>query len=219
MARTKPVIAIEHLEDYTSEWLLLEYKHASSLYQPLVITNARCYYDILSKITKTYEKSILELEGELYTSQSKLIILDPLAPETLSHNDTKNAEIIVVGGILGDHPPRGRTYKLLSSRTTRALIRNLGSKQLSIDGAVYVASRIINGGDLKDIKFVDNPRIKTITPMGFELEIELPFTYPVVQGKPLFPRGFKELVSSRLLYEEYRELESSREYRSKHKCS
>ena len=219
MSKKRPVIAIEHLENHASEWILLEYRHASSIYQPLVITNARCYYDTLSRITKTYKESILELEGELYTSQSRLVILDPLAKETLSYEDVENAEAIVVGGILGDHPPRGRTSKLLSSRTTRAKIRNLGSKQLSIDGAVYVASKIIEGKSLESIKFIDNPKVKILTPMGFELEVELPFTYPAIEDKPLLPPGFKELVSSRLLYEEYRELESSREYRTEYKCS
>ncbi|KUO43178.1 MAG: hypothetical protein APU95_03440 [Hadesarchaea archaeon YNP_N21] len=173
------LFAIEHLEENLSEWLLIEYSHAAKIAgrENMVITNVTDEEDFrkLSKIAKVERASVREV-----LSNKRLIVLDPQAKRCLSPVDGK-ADAVVVGGILGDYPPRHRTSKLLTKFLPGAKARNIGKFQLSIDGAVYVAKEILGGRRLEEI------------PMIFGLEIEasrkhsvyLPYAYPLVDGKPL----------------------------------
>jgi ribosome biogenesis SPOUT family RNA methylase Rps3 len=58
--------------------------------------------------------------------------------------------------------------------------RNLGKKQFSTDNAVYVLKEIIEGKELKDIKFQN----KLVLKINEIESIELPYYYPLVNGKP-----------------------------------
>lgn len=200
----KPLLAIEHLEDHVSRWLWAEYKHASMLAgERLVFTNGRCFCRRLNRLAKCYEESIVELAGKLYTSPSKVIVLDPLAPETLEPEEARQADVIVVGGILGDHPPRGRTRRLLTSRMRGALARNIGEGQFSIDGAVYVALRVLEGARVRDIEVVRGLSVRAEA-AGLEFEVELPYAYPVENGRPVVAPELPELIARGLAYEEYK---------------
>jgi ribosome biogenesis SPOUT family RNA methylase Rps3 len=201
----KPLIVIENLEEYPSKWLLAEYRHAARLAGGrLVITNAQKCCSIFSGIAKCYELSIVELEGVLYSRQENVIVLDPKADQRLSPSEAASAEVIVVGGILGDHPPRGRTKALLSSRLPRALKRSLGSHQLSIDGAVYVAAKVAEGMELDEIELTVNPTVKIGMGEYGEVEVELPYAYPLVEGRPLVSSEVIGLLARGLGYEELR---------------
>ncbi len=196
---------IEHLEEYLSKWVLAEYRNARRIVGGrLVITNAGRCCDELRAVASCYSESIAELEGILYSSQDRLIVLDPQAEKPLEPSEARNAEAIVVGGILGDHPPRGRTRKLLSSKLPRALKRHLGPYQLSIDGAVYVASKIIEGRTLNEIPLKLNPRIEIDMGEYGTVEVELPFAYPIVDGKPLIAAELLEHLTAGLGLEELR---------------
>ena len=149
----KPLIVIEHLEPELSSWILLEYRHASKLAgkDRIMYTNVPLrYHNVLSIYGKVSEHSVLDL-----FDHNRLLILDPMADKPLTKNDLKNIDAVVVGGILGDHPPKGRTYKLLSSRAKDVLKRNIGKGQYSIDGAVYIVLEVFRRGCLECIEYID----------------------------------------------------------------
>lgn len=204
----KPLIVIEHLEDHVSRWLMLEYRHAESLANNrLVFTNGREYCGKLAKIAPCYRESILDLEGILYTERGRVIILDPSADKLLEPEEAASADAIVIGGILGDHPPRRRTWEMLTSRAEGMLARSLGPYQLSIDGAVYVALKALQGVHPSSVPLVHNPCIEIPLDDLVSVEVELPFSYPLVGGRPLFAPGLEELLARGLGYEEAREIE------------
>ena len=204
----RPLIVIEHLEPVLSRWLALEYEHSVQLARGrIAFTNCDEGLERLAARlgAPCYRESVVGLKGVLYSSSDRVIILDPQAPERLEPWEAAKAEVIVVGGILGDHPPRGRTKTLLSSRMPGALKRNIGPHQFSIDGAVYVALQVIRGRRLEEIPYRVGLRFKFETVYGLEVEVELPYAYPLVNGRPLHHPKLPELLRSGLAYEEYRE--------------
>jgi len=187
---------------------MLEYRHAKSLANNrLVFTNGRKYCSKLAAIAPCYRESILDLEGVLYTKRGRVIILDPSADMLLDPEEAASADAIVVGGILGNHPPRRRTWEMLTSQAEGMLARSLGPHQLSIDGAVYVALKALQGVHPSSVPLAHNPRIEIPLDNLVSVEIELPFSYPLVGGRPLFAPGLEELLACGLGYEEARELE------------
>ena len=217
--RRSPLIAIEHLEDELGKWILLEYKHALEITSGrLAITNAGTSCNTIVQVlgrVECYSESILKLRGVLYNDPRKVIILDPQAEKTLEPSEAREAEAIVVGGILGDHPPRGRTWKLLTRYAVQAGMkpRNIGSKQFSIDGAVYVALQITRGKRLEDIDVIESPRIEVEREDGVIHEIVLPFAYPKVDSRPLLAPGLRDLLLGGLSYEEYMLMKKSKQNR------
>ncbi len=188
---SKPVIAIEHLEEELSPWLLLEYRHSSLIVgrDRLWFTNVPIrLHSILSRYGRVFSESILEI-----MEHSRILILDPRATRLLEPEDIEAVEVVVIGGIMGDHPPRGMTWEYLSRHAPRALKRSLGDGQYSIDGAVYVVEKVIEGYTLDSIEYVDGIELKTIVD-GIEYCIRLPFRYPVVDNKPLLAPGLREYL-------------------------
>jgi ribosome biogenesis SPOUT family RNA methylase Rps3 len=170
---------IEVCEPFISNWLLLEIKHSSNIVgkDKLLITNIKeNYVQYLSKYGKVSSSSIIDLKH----FHDKIIILDPLADLTLTPEEASN-HILVIGGILGDDPPRGRTFKYITSKLPNCKARNLGKKQFSIDGAIYVAKLINEGKKLEEIPTMEN---LVINVDEFH-EIILPYVYPLVNNKPL----------------------------------
>jgi ribosome biogenesis SPOUT family RNA methylase Rps3 len=170
---------IEVCEPFISNWLLLEIKHSSNIVgkDKLLITNIKeNYVQYLSKYGKVSSSSIINLKH----FHDKIIILDPLADLTLTQEEASN-HILVIGGILGDDPPRGRTFKYITSKLPNCKARNLGKKQFSIDGAIYVAKLINEGKKLEEIPTMENLVIK----VDEFHEIILPYVYPLVNNKPL----------------------------------
>ena len=192
----KPLIVIEHLEPELSPWILLEYRHASNLAgkDHIMYTNVPLrYHNILSLYGRVSEHSVLDI-----FDHSRLIILDLKADKSLTKYDLENIDAVVVGGILGDHPPKGRTYKLLSSRAKDSLKRNIGKGQYSIDGAVYVVLEVFRRGCLECIEYIDG--IELSRRIGNEeIKIFLPFRYPMVNNRPLLAPGLKEYLLEGLL--------------------
>ncbi len=207
----RPLIVVEHCEDHLSRWLLYEYEDVVRLAgrDRVVFTGVkrREWCERLEKLAKCYADSIAELRGVLWSNPERVIILDPSADKLLEPREAREAEVIVVGGILGDHPPRGRTRRCITERLVGAKPRSLGPHQLSIDGAVYVTLRVLEGAEPTSVPLVVNPVLKLQSPLGYELEIELPFAYPVVNGKPLIPEGVLRLLRSGLGFYEAMRLE------------
>ena len=178
-------IIIEHLEKVVGRWIWLEYRHVSRMVgrKNLLITNVRKRRDAtkLAEIASIANLSITKLPFD----RSKLIILDPRAEIDLNRQDLKGDKWIVLGGILGDCPPIGRTELLLSKRMKDIPHRSIGKHQFSIDGAVFIVLQIAKGKTVKDIPITLNPEII----MTNSYSVTLPFAFPQVDGKPLFAPG------------------------------
>lgn len=173
------VIVVEHLEPVLSPWVYLEYKHAASLARNLLVTNVKDERE--RSCLKPFVDAIPESVSEI-AERSEILVLDPQAREPLSPKDAESFRYVVVGGIMGDFPPKGRTKKLLTDKLG-VEARTLGLCQLSVDGAVYVASRVMEGEPLERVKVAMGLTLKQGS-----FEIKLPYCYPVRGGEVLFSR-------------------------------
>ncbi|MEM1540326.1 MAG: SAM-dependent methyltransferase [Candidatus Bathyarchaeia archaeon] len=171
---------IEHLEQEIGKWLLYEYMHASEIVGKncLIFTNVKKKSDKakLSKLGTVEEKSAAEI-----FNPEKVIILDLKAELPLKPQDFAGKDAAIIGGILGDHPPKGRTNKLLTKHFPKATVRNIGKAQFSIDGAIYVAKLVSEGKPLEKIPIKKGLSLR----LNEYAEVYLPYTYPLKDGKPV----------------------------------
>ena len=146
------LIIVEHLEEFMGPWILIEYRsayeHAKKTNIPILFTGIKTK-DLPSTNKRFYE----------IINPRNVVILDPQAEITLTPEEAKSYRYFVIGGILGDHPPRGRTKKLLSDKFPEATKRNIGKKQFSVDGAVYILTQILRGRRLEEIPIAYGVRI------------------------------------------------------------
>ena len=169
------VILIEHLESDLGKWILAEYRNAYRIAgDRLLITGVE-----VPGIPST-RRSFHEI-----ADLNKTVILDPSADEVLTPRDLDVYKYIVIGGILGSHPPMGRTRKLLSDRFPMVAKRNIGEHQFSIDGSVYMVMEISKGREISEIPIAVGLRIRMLVTIYSEHEIYLPYAYPLVKGKPV----------------------------------
>ncbi len=187
-------IVIEHLEDHYSPWLIYEYIHAAQV--------SRCRI-IYTNIGDTRVARILSRYGEVYSQHAwevlpreSIMVLDPNAEETLSSREA-GAYNLLIGGILGDYPPRGRTRELLTEPLGLPA-RSIGEGQYSIDGAVYVACQLQMGMELREIRYIDGLTVK-----GADHEVHLPYRYPVVEGRPLLSPVIRRILEVEGVFSEY----------------
>jgi len=209
----KALFIIEHLEEEISKWIMLEYESVARIVgkENLIITNVKDCKE-LSRIAKCISYDVTRfLQNH---KQDNIIVLDPKADEVLEPQDFVNNKlnIVIIGGILGDHPPKGRTWKLLTTKILKkgfdAKIRNLGKEQLAIDGAAYVAYLIFKGKKLSEIPFQKGLRI--VRKIGLiEHEIFLPYKYPIVDGKPLVNPKLIEYLVKGIIVDEIERLEGN----------
>ena len=180
----KPIIIIEHLEPKIWPWCKIEYESISRIIQKnkLWFTNIKNNSNFIKKLGKVSKSSIRNIELK------NACILDPNAHKRLNPKEAKRFDYFIIGGILGDYPPKKRTKEELTDKIINIPARNLGKKQLSTDNAVYVLKRIIQGTPLKRIKLQNKAVIKV---NNIE-SIELPYYYPIINGKP---RISKKLVN------------------------
>lgn len=176
----KLTFVIEHLEPEIGKWLLFEYEHVSKIVgkNHLLFTNVKKESEkhALSKLGAVEKKNATEI-----FNPEKVVVLDPKAELPLKPQDFAGKEAVIIGGILGDHPPKGRTSQLLTRRFPRAVVRNIGRWQFAIDGAAYMAKLVIEGSLLKTI-----PVMKGLTLRLNEYgEVYLPYAYPLKNGKPV----------------------------------
>jgi len=177
------VFAVEVLEPFISKWMFIELSHASRIVgrEKFWVFNVakECERQLLGKIASRVEcKSIAAFIEELSQSFS-VVVLDPSAEVDLSPQDFKGRVLVVVGGIMGDHPPRGRTKRDLTDRLGEVpLKRRIGPGQFTIDGAIYVAYKVSKGVPLELIAV---QRGLYLSDRG--VEVHLPYTYPVENGR------------------------------------
>lgn len=195
---SSPAFVIEHLEPMVGRWLLLEYTYASMIVgcERLCFTNVKRPEDaaMLQGLGRVEAKRACEIYPP-----TKVLVLDPKAKRLLQPEDFAGKEAVLIGGILGDHPPRNRTSRLLTVTFPEAAVRSLGKSQFSIDGAVYVAKRVSEGVPLRDIPIKKGLTIK----VSRNHEIHLPYIYPIADGKPLInPRLVEYLASMEIVEDE-----------------
>jgi len=197
-------IVIENLEPL-GKWVLYEYEHSYEVAGDLLlITNARIE-GLPSTERRFYE--VFDL--------NKVIILDPKAERKLEPEDLVEKDAVVIGGILGDHPPKGRTWQLLSSKFPQAEVRNLGKLQLPIDNAVLVTKLVMEGKRLEEIEIARGLKFECSF-LRAKRTVVLPFGYVVYEGKPFVSMkvlkllGFKDgcKLSWNLTDEEMSEVDS-----------
>ncbi|MBI2654904.1 hypothetical protein HYX06_00575 [Candidatus Woesearchaeota archaeon] len=185
---------VEHLEPELYEWCLIEYGHISEIAgkENLIFTNIKNKKggDKLKKYGTVYEKGISEL------NLNRICVLSQYASKTLAANDKNKFEYFVFGGILGDNPAKKRTdmiIKNLKNKKIKFNERNLGSRQMPTDNAVYAAKKVLEGGKLSDLKFADELEIQ----INENESVILPFRYVVDNNKSIISKKLVEHLRKR----------------------
>ncbi len=207
----RTLLIIDNWEESLSPWLLSEYSFVANLFKDsLVFTNVtnEKMLQTLNTLAKATPKNVREFLMISGIPVSKVIILDPAADEELSPEDLVRTEAVVIGGIMGDHPPKKRTYELITSKLPEAAARNLGKEQLTIAGAAYVLKKISEGLRLRDLDIRFGLTIK-LNILNSDLEIFLPYAFPYEKGEPVLPKEYLRVVAMRSLYYENVELSQS----------
>lgn len=204
----KPIVVIEHCEQELGPWLFLEYRHASLIYgkEHLLFSNVPPkYHRLLSRYGRVSVESFVEYVRSGRVDPERVVVLDPRAKEPLEYRDLVSSDYVVVGGILGDHPPRGRTREIITSRMPPGVrVRNIGEGQYSIDGSVYYVHYLWVNKGLEGFTYVDGVYVET--EQGY---VYLPYRYPLVNGKPLLAEGLEHYLKYRRIRDDiWREITS-----------
>jgi len=193
---------IEHMDEW-SPWIDIEYAESYRVCRregiDVVVTNASPEVMIKGR----YPRIPTSVE-DVPLDPERVAVLVPEAEDPLTPEDSERLDAVVVGGILGDHPRRKRTLRLLVPKLKGFETRTLGPYHFSIDGAVKVALRVlVEGIDLEEVEVVEKP----------ELEVEPGHTvtlncdYPAVDGDPWIPEELVDYLREGIV--EYEEAEFS----------
>lgn len=185
---------IEHLEPKLYDWCLIEYRHISKIVgkDNLIFTNIKNKNDIkkLKKFGNVFRKSISSL------NLKNICVLSQYSKSTLKIKDKNKFQYFIFGGILGDNPAKKRTDVIIRDLKNKNIdfeMRNLGSKQMPTDVAVFVTKKILNGKKLDDFKFVDELEIE----INDNESVTLPFRYAVDYNKVIISEKLVEHLRKR----------------------
>ncbi|HLC20327.1 MAG TPA: SAM-dependent methyltransferase [Candidatus Nanoarchaeia archaeon] len=181
-----PVFIVEHLEQKLWPWCKIEYSHISRIVGKKNVWFTNVCGRALVSYGKVMSTSVIELHR--HGKIKNVCVFDPAARKTLTPADAKKFDYFVFGGILGDDPPQQRTAPELTDRMSGVSVRNIGTKQMSTDTAVYVVQEILHGKKISELCFQDGLEIS----LGKNESTLLPYRYLLVRGKPMISR---ELVS------------------------
>lgn len=204
-----PIIVVEHMEEYPSRWLVAEYAEAQreSVEAGFDFTVAGVRDPALqSLLSRSGVPWVWEHSWILHDSP-KTIVLDLWADRDLDPSEAAGGEVFVIGGIMGDHPPRMRGA-LLSNRFDWAARRRLGPRQMSIHVAAWAVVRVWMGERVDELKLCDSARVSVDAGL-YTVEVELPFAYPCGgDGRPRVPGRIVELLARGVLWDEDFSLEA-----------
>ena len=196
------LVVIENLEYYPSRWLVEEYVESYRF------SASRGYDLVVTGVVNPVMAAYLESRGVAFSrrpgyayNRGDCILLSLDAGRRLEPWEAESAYCVIVGGIMGDHPPRGRTRLLRYQVYTAPALRHVGRVQFSIDGAVKMAILVASGRSIDEIEVASPVYIDVDTPMG-RVEVELPYGYPVIDGSPSIPRGVVDLVRRGIMWDE-----------------
>ena len=184
------IFIIEHLEPKLYDWCIIEYKHISR-----IVGKSNIWFtNIKGKDSKKLKKY-----GKVFNMSVKSLnlknacILDPESPIELTPNIANQLQYFILGGILGDYPPKKRTEQELSKFMTNVRKFNIGKEQMSTDNAVYTVKKIIQGKKMNELKFQDNAEIK----INNILTTQLPYRYNIVNKKLLISPELIKFIKNR----------------------
>uniref|UniRef100_A0A7C5YSM6 SAM-dependent MTase TRM10-type domain-containing protein n=1 Tax=Ignisphaera aggregans TaxID=334771 RepID=A0A7C5YSM6_9CREN len=109
------IVIVEHLEPCINKWLLKEYEFVSTIFKNRIIfTNVMKERDraLLQNLGAVYSDSVVKLLKDV----DNVIVLDPNADKELSVDELKSSRYVIIGGIMGDNPPKGRTRLLITTK-------------------------------------------------------------------------------------------------------
>lgn len=205
------LLVIEHLEPCLNKWILSEYRFVSKIFESKVIfTNVKNedHRKILSQYGEVYENSVVDI----LKNNNNVIVLDPKASKEIDKIELSQAEYVVLGGIMGAHPPRGRTWIYITSKLPHSKPRNIGPYQYTIAGAAYVLKRIELGEKVQDIKFVYGLTVKKFLQNNIEVEVYLPYAFPLDNyGNPILPDDYINTVAEYVVIYEARILAGTKD--------
>jgi len=205
------LFAVEVLEPLISKWMYIELTQASRIVgrSRLWIFNVKrqCEAEMLASIaTKVEHVSITSRLEDLQRQFSNIILLDPSAHEPLQPTDFTTKTMVIIGGIMGDHPPRHRTRTQLAEKLGKNyLSRNLGRGQFTIDGAIYVANKISLGTPLEAVRVKEG-----IVLRKDEVEVYLPYAYPIENDRVVISEEEIKYILEELEDDEARSIRENR---------
>lgn len=176
--------------------------------------NSHTSFYFLSQDINKYVTPLQTLSFSLETQQNtymapqtvdfqRVCLLDMRAEAPLVPEDSSLFDVVIFGGILGDHPPRDRTSAL---RKQGYSIRNLGSLQMSTDTAMLVTSLVLEKGrKLEEIPYVDEPEIQGKEKKGVKESVQIEGFRYVDSGIDLLEGKDKEKTGVPLMSEKIRE--------------
>ncbi|MBX8630980.1 MAG: hypothetical protein KIY12_00455 [Thermoplasmata archaeon] len=187
---SEPVMVVENCEEELSDWLLSEYRHCAELWPGTVFTKVKRKQDrrIISDFAVARQEDALT-----FTGGRGCIILDHKAEKTLTRSEMFSHRYLIVGGILGYDRPLGRTAKLITRRfdPRKNITRNMGTVQMTIDSAVFVARAMLLGASLKDIEITERVEVK----WDDTHSTILPYGYPLIDGRVIITPGLLDVLS------------------------
>ena len=194
-------MVVDNMEVRASKWAVEEYVESSRVAKSI---GAEFY--ISGIITPELEALLARRGVELLLDSRSLcnrpdsILLDLWAEKTLDPLEVWGARCFVIGGIMGDHPPRGRT-RLLYDKYPYAAKRNLGRLQFSVDGAVKMLAKILAGMHVNEAEIIYPVSLEVKGHLGTVI-VELPYAYPAESGRPMIAEGVRRLLERGIMWDE-----------------
>jgi Uncharacterized conserved protein len=195
------VVVVDNMEVRASKWAVEEYVESSRVAKSI---GAEFY--VSGIITPELEALLARRGVELLLDSRSLcnrpdsILLDLWAEKTLDPLEVWGAKCFVIGGIMGDHPPRGRT-RLLYDKYPYAAKRNLGRLQFSVDGAVKMLAKILAGMHVNEAEIIYPVSLEVKGHLGTVI-VELPYAYPAESGRPMIAEGVRRLLERGIMWDE-----------------
>lgn len=196
-------MVVEHMEKTPTRWLIEEYLEVIKVAREagLVPVFTGVTDPRLAPLLEKHGAEVRREPGWVEFNNPATIVLDLEADKPLEPWELEVVDAVVIGGIMGDHPPRGRT-RLISFKYTGAAKRNLGPHQFSVDGAARVVVELLKGKRLSDLKVKVGVGF-TVNSVYGEIEVFLPFAYLVgSNGEPLLPEGVRRLLERGIMWDE-----------------
>jgi len=194
-------VVVDNMEVRASKWAVEEYVESSRVAKSI---GAEFY--VSGIITPELEALLARRGVELLLDSRSLcnrpdsILLDLWAEKTLDPLEVWGAKCFVIGGIMGDHPPRGRT-RLLYDKYPYAAKRNLGRLQFSVDGAVKMLAKILAGMHVNEAEIIYPVSLEVKGHLGTVI-VELPYAYPAESGRPMIAEGVRRLLERGIMWDE-----------------
>ncbi len=193
-----PILIIENVEPFLSEWLKAEYEHSALHWDNEVwITNLG--QDAIKELEKTQIENLKLFSKHCWDVIKKghVLILDPQGKEKIEKKDLENSDFVIVGGILGEKIMKGRTKEKITDKFLKAnkdldvKVVNLGKYHFPIDQAVIFCEKLYKG---EKIEIIENPEFVLEETENMKRVVSLPYAYIMENGKILISRKLMDLL-------------------------